>query len=491
MKMKGGDKPMVGRLWNRAWNWLAFSAILIGFASTSHAQSEPKNLKISGFQLIKETELKDNPYFRFTVVGTDENGIAVPISIRGELEKHLRVLQTSPVQKIYEPFYAVAASADSAVQNKRYIMVVFDVSGSMLEPIGKTRKFEAAKEAVKGILNQFRPGIDYIAIVPFESHQVVSQIQKAQFVSDRQSADMQLNNLPIPNTGNTGLFSAVQTGIRVLSGIKESGAERSMIVMTDGQNDVKKDKGDDTDLIEGVAVPKELIDEISTSQMAVYTIGFGGRTIDEPAMRKIAAPHQDNYLSAPDAQTLAKQFGIVKSYGINNIRLLIAPDEKRFRDLNGVNRSFKVQLTLSSGHMLESSEEVTYRPPITGDATTAELASADEIPKIPDNTEGAGGDRDTSMPPWIPFLSYAALIALLWFVVPRFLWPENAIPEQGYAAPKASAAPAARASASAPAAASYSAAGWRTQSGQTGRTTGGGRLTRSTKTNVGPDDKQR
>jgi hypothetical protein len=485
-EMKGGDKPMPGRLWKSISMWLSLVAILTGLVPSSHAQSEPKDLMISGFQLIKYDETSERPLFRFKVVGTDEKGEAVPVQIQGALEKHLRVMQTNPTRKIYEPIYAVAASSGAALQNKRYMLVLFDVSGSMNESMGKTSKFVAAKEAVKVILNLLRPGIDYIAIAPFESHQVAPLIQKAKFLSDKARAIQELNNLPLPQSGNTGLFSAIQIGIRALQGIKDSGVDRSLIVMTDGQNDVKKDKNDDKELIEGAAVPKELIDQINSSQMAVYTIGFGGRTIDEPAMRKIAAPQKNNYLSAPDEKTLAQKFAIIGSYGINNISLLIAPEEKRLRDLNGVNRSFKVQLTLGSGRMLESAEEVTYRPPITDTPNTTELTTEEERKAIdkdpPIGSFEPGGGTGSSLPIWVPLLIYVALIAFLWFVLPRFIWPEHAS-----AGPASAPPPAARRPMPNQQTGGAAATGWRTQSpGQAGRATEG-RLGGSPRTNVGPD----
>jgi len=453
-------------------------------APKSGAQSELKNLHIGGsLQLIRPDVFSEHPLFRFTLMVTDETGSAVKIPSQGALQKQLKIIETSPEQKVYEPFFAVAQGSGEAAVPPRYALVVFDISGSMNEKMGDKTKFLAAKSAAQNILRYFETNIDHVAIVPFESHNVVSGIRKARFVADPQLAAGQIGDLPEPKrNANTGLFTAVLTGLEVL-GSQDSRSSRILIVMTDGENDVQKQRGDDSDLIEGSDVPQQVIDQIRAKQLPIYTIGFGDPAdINESALRKLAAPDESKYIPARDEQALERAFKIIRSGMINNIQCVIAPDETSFDELNAANRVFKVQLAMSSGQMLESSEPspFVYQAPLTGVATTPNIATREELDAYSAKSPVQVREK-TGLPPYIPFLAYAALIAILWLVVPRFLWPEYAASQKSFAA-----APKAASAARRYAPRQAGATGWRTQTGQTGRTLGG-RLGGPPRTNVGPN----
>ena len=79
------------------------------------------------------------------------------------------------------------------------MLLVVDISGSMTRTLGDRRsKYEAAKEAVNRFLQHFRDGVDHIAIVPFESHQVAARIKAGRFVSTKAEALQQVEELPRP-----------------------------------------------------------------------------------------------------------------------------------------------------------------------------------------------------------------------------------------------------------------------------------------------------
>jgi Mg-chelatase subunit ChlD len=472
-----GNPKLAGFFTRRSPVWLLLVTGLIA-VSTGYPQA---GRRIDGYvQLIRPSVNSDRPLFRFILKVKDEAGTSVEIPSQGDLKTQLTIKQTIPEEKTYRPYYAIASGKGQAVTPPRYALVVFDVSGSMGENMGFKTKFDAAKNAAQKILGQFDPSVDRIAIVPFESHNVSSGIRRARFVGDLKVINGQLQELPIPKSGNTGLFSAVLAGLEVL-GSQDSRAMRILIVMTDGQNDVRKDKGDESDLIEGSVVPQSIIDKIREKQLPVYTIGFGGSTaINEPAMRSLAWPDRSNYIPAQDEKELERAFKRIRSELINSIQGVIAPDEKSFSELSGADRVFRVGLRTLSGEEIKDTEgSFRYSPSMTGSPTTSIMASEEELAAY--LAIGKEQDVRAGMPPYVPFLIYAALIAVLWFVVPRFVWPEYAAPERGYSAPKAAPGSAGRG----PVPRQASATGWRTQTGQTG-TTAGGRLGGSAKTNVGP-----
>jgi hypothetical protein len=119
------------------------------------------------------------------------------------------------------PFYVnLPKATGESVVIGREVMLVFDISGSMTRrlPDGRTR-FDAAKEAAGGFLHNFQDGLDSMAIVPFESHQVIERIQAGRFVRTQAEARRQIDELPMPkNPYNTALYSATMTALEVLEG---------------------------------------------------------------------------------------------------------------------------------------------------------------------------------------------------------------------------------------------------------------------------------
>src|SRR5262249_6191851 len=72
------------------------------------------------------------------------------------------------------PFYVKLLDSGDAAPQATYFMLLLDTSGSMNELVspGRTR-FDAAKDAVRRSVAKMNEGVDHIAIVPFDSHQVV------------------------------------------------------------------------------------------------------------------------------------------------------------------------------------------------------------------------------------------------------------------------------------------------------------------------------
>ena len=127
----------------------------------------------------------------------------------------------------------------------------------MIPAPGATSRYAAIKDAVGRYVNAMQEGSDEIAIVPFESHNVVSTIHAAVFSSHKADVLAQLNALPQPGPkNNTALYQAVFTGVETmkneLTALERDGhtvaeLQPHVLVMTDGKNEVFA--GDDPNLM--------------------------------------------------------------------------------------------------------------------------------------------------------------------------------------------------------------------------------------------------
>ena len=113
----------------------------------------------------------------------------------------------------------------------------------------------------------------------------------------------------------------------------------------------------------------------------------------------------------------------------SRIRVTTAVDEDSFQKLVGGDRVFQVRLLDQSGSALDS-PAWSWRSPVSGFepptlATTGDEADAfrGQSALTPANTQVSRGIVQVGS-----FLFFVAVISFLWFVVPRFVWPEAYIP---------------------------------------------------------------
>src|SRR5262245_44387582 len=147
-------------------------------------------------QMVQSKDSSNVPLFRIRLSAPE--GIPKLKSRRPEIGPvdSIDVLEGATT---YKPFYVKlgheALGFSGAANTSRFALPVMDSSGSMLERLasGQT-KFEAAKAAAKQFLNGFQPGVDNIAVVPFESRQVEARIRQAVFASDVHSVEAQIDN---------------------------------------------------------------------------------------------------------------------------------------------------------------------------------------------------------------------------------------------------------------------------------------------------------
>ncbi len=368
------------------------------------------------------------PCFRvkFNVVDAQGAPLNVDLPPNKDLRGKLKVYLDN--QEI-DPFYAVSQSRDKQTVRGRIALILVDISGSMNHklPTGLTR-FETAKAALTQFLQGFDSSVDRIAIVPFESHDVESRIRSAQFATTSAQALEQIEALPAPGlTNNTALYSAVVDGLQVLadqtataSASSASAPESLLVVMTDGKNEVLK--GDDFGLLDGFAGQQQAGNAVRTSGVQVIAVGFGDpQSIDESALRAVSTK---SYM-ADDLEKLTQAFTFARTLLTNRLVATFASPWDDRASLGGKTLQVKGILTLPGGKQF-ASEERTWAAPQMGIPTfdgkceTAELKAA--LPVVPASTSLL-----STLRPVLVFIGLGTTLLILWFWVPRLVWPEQYI----------------------------------------------------------------
>jgi Mg-chelatase subunit ChlD len=352
------------------------------------------------------------------------SGVQIPASDRLASEMTVQV-GDQPVK----PFYAVASGETAATARRRAVLVIVDISGSMNHKMatGETR-FQAAKRAIGVFLENFEEGADWVAVVPFESHHVQERISGAVFARTKAAALAQIEALPLPAPpNNTALYSAVVFGIAALQQtVPKIQAEAAdtldamVIVLTDGVNEILR--GDDLGLLAGPAGLQQAEQAVRTSGVPVVAIGFsdtGG--LDESALQRISS----KYYVTTDFEKLRKILAATRTL-LNN--RLIATFSSPFTDrasLAGQSLPIRVELKLPSGKILRSSQHVWSAPQMgvpvyLGRCSAAELKAA-----MVDHPPISGWTAIVR--PLAVFCGLGLLLIVLWFWVPRLIWPEQYI----------------------------------------------------------------
>jgi len=407
---------------------LAIALLIAGFGS-SVSFAQPGKLDFADkVRLLSCDPSTSKPCFRvkFNVVDAQGSPLNINLPPNKDLRGKLKVYLDN--QEI-DPFFAVAQSGDTQAVRGRIALILVDVSGSMNQrmPSGQTR-FETAKAALAQFLQGFDPSVDRVAIVPFESHDVANRISSAQFASSSAEALTQISALPTPGPrNNTALYSAVVQGLQVLadqastaSNASGSGAPESLlVVMTDGKNEVGK--GDDAGLLDGPAGLQEAANATRSSGVQVIAVGFGDRgSIDQSALRQIST----KAYMADSLEKLAQAFNFARTLLTNRIVATFASPWDDRASLQG--RTLQVKATLNvSGKKFESDERQWSAPQIgtpsfDGKCDTAELKAA--LPIVP-----ASGSWLSLLRPVLVFLGLGTMLLVLWFWVPRLVWPEQYI----------------------------------------------------------------
>ena len=192
------------------------------------------------------------------------------------------------------------------------VLVLLDVSGSM-----RGQGIASARAAVSAFLRSLPADRTQVAVAPFESHGVAARIRAATF-GKTADALQSLASLP-PPAGNTGLYSAVLEGVRVLAA-NGAGYSQHVVVVTDGVNDVHP--GDDAALLVGPQGLAAAIAAASAASVQVWTVGVGAAP-DKQELSALAGAPARMQVVAADPLTLGRALRQVGERITSNTRLLV------------------------------------------------------------------------------------------------------------------------------------------------------------------------
>ena len=195
---------------------LLLPALLIAVVGSGQ-QPKPAVLALTGApRLVDCAPVSLSPCMSLSLTPATAAGAPAPVNLPPAAQLASAFSLTGASGQL-TPFYASSGSGPDAAQHTNVVLLLIDISGSMREPMGGTSRFEAAKGAIMQFLDGMQEGSDRIAIVPFESHNVVSTIRGAVFASRKTDAIAQLKALPQPGPkNNTALYQAVFTGEEAL-----------------------------------------------------------------------------------------------------------------------------------------------------------------------------------------------------------------------------------------------------------------------------------
>ena len=371
------------------------------------------------------------PCFRlnFNFVDHDDKPVEISLPAAEQLASHLEIQIENQTVK---PFYAVADQAHSVQSNRpRITLILFDISGSMLtrDFAGQSR-FEGAKSAAAEYLDELADGRDAVAIVPFASRDVDAIINAARFVHTRAEAHAQLDALPAPAPrNNTALYSAVRTSVERLKREQTTvpGVEPEvlLLLLTDGSNDVHEKSGDDPDLLQGPAGLQAATDAVRASGVEVFPIGLGDhKSIDEAAMTALGTKPP---LITFDLAELRRAFHIPQVQHNNRLTATLqAPAAYGSRSLlAGQVLHFRAKLTQTDGTILFENRQAPWAAPPVATPSFQEISTDAEQRALLMDTAAAHGSMLSLLRPIAVFLGLSAVLALLWFGLPRLLWPDR------------------------------------------------------------------
>jgi hypothetical protein len=375
------------------------------------------------------------PFFRIAVsaVDAERRPVGVPLG-NGDPRALFAV---SDGDRVHKTVYVEAPGSTSTTLGT-YVLVLFDTSGSMnlRLPSGQSR-FVAAKAAIRQSLANFADGVDFMAVVPFDSHNVAGRISSARFESTRAAVEAQIESLPQPQPdGNTALYSAVLDALPKLKEHMDTSAAVSLILFTDGENDVGHPKDDK--LLLGNDGLDQVKEQAKLLRVPITTVGFGvsGNAAAQIALRGMAFPTADNYYDAStNPQLVTEIFKSTRQKMSERFTIVFGPVGERRDQLTASNLQFKVKV--KAGDRLVSSRlEPTWEAPAVGAPVASTQCTAAEARAIAQLSDCKDCPAPPPGPPirLIIFIFFAGLLAGLWFGAPRLMWPESYVPRPNLSA---------------------------------------------------------
>lgn len=416
--------------------------VLIIWAGTliSFAQDVAKPARLlvtSPLQLVDCAPVTQTPCLSAAVTPVDVSGKPAPVVLPSNANLAGSFTWQSASGEV-KPFYASVGMGPDARQHVNVVLILVDISGSMNQPIsGSSSRFEAVKGALAQFLAGMQEGSDRVAIVPFESHNVISTIRSAVFATRRGDAMAQLQALPEPKPkNNTALYQAVFSGVDSLQGEVNSlqpeatngiDIQPHLIVMTDGKNEVQT--GDDSQLLNGELGLQQAVAKMQTSHLDTIGIAFGNRSdIDVAALQRLTS----RFFYATDATQLLAALHVSRAAVSHSIQLTWAIPESNRLSLTGRDQIWTPRMQLQDGSVLNS-EPARLIVPAANAPGYDRVATPEELRLLMATHPSLTSGWQTVLVELLLYLGTAALLLILWFWVPRFIFGErypNAVPER-------------------------------------------------------------
>jgi len=411
---------------------LFVSGLGVAFGQSSAAVSKPVRMQVtSGPRLVDCAPVTQIPCMAASVTPVDAAGNPAPVILPAPKDL-AHAVQLHNDHEDLQPFYVSAGSGPDAGQHSNVVLMVLDISGSMNQPSpGSPSRFAALKAAVTQYLDGMQEGTDRIAIVPFQSHDVVPTIRSAVYATTKSEALAQLNALPEPGAkNNTALYQAIFTGVDSLKGeissLQQDGhslaeLQPHLIVMTDGKNEVMS--GDDPQLLNGELGLQQAAAQVQSAKFDVIGIGFGDRaSIDSAAMQRLSK----RFFYAADAAQLLAALHVSRSAASHEVQLLWQLPQSNRLALMGQDFSWTPELRLADGSVLAGD-------PIRWIAPAMSAPGYDRKALVPE-LQALIQVHPSADPGWTVFVIYSLLflaacmvMLILWFWVPRLIWGDQYI----------------------------------------------------------------
>ena len=402
-------------------------------------------------EMLVQGENDPRPYFHAELKFADSSQVKLPARAE-ELQKRIKVREAGSLfvreGKDFVPFKV----SNRSTEGKLDLMMLFDLSGSMITGnLGSRTRLEAAKDAGMVLLNNFRPG-DRIAIAPFESHDVKTKIEDAPFAETREDAQSQIERLVARRDGNTALYSATIFALERLQRLKKTDRQYMLVILTDGKNDLRP--GDDPELLRRKDDLDGVIKKLRETNIQTFTIGVGDGA-DANALREMVYPREnkEQYSSATDTDSLGKFLASAKQSLTEQIGILFYLRHRDYHALESLN--LKVRIETLDGKILQGL--------IPWNCRSAAGCTPDKN-LVPEDIRLVTERSDAPQPPgaqwkellWLFFKFAIALgiLAVLWYGIPKLIWPTPSLPyiplREGMKLPPSRSAPKPRISSSKP-----------------------------------------
>lgn len=415
----------------RAEIWVSLSAAL-ALAFPCAAQEQAVTLRATqDVQLIDCAPVTSIPCFRVALTPATTGGASAPVALPPK-DRLLDSIRIDSRASSVTPFYVSTGSGPGSATQTRVVLIEVDISGSMNQQVAAgTTRIAAARSAIAAYLGSMQDSIDHVAIVPFESHNVIATIRSAVFSSKRSEALAQLKALPDPKAeNNTALYQAVFSGVDTLQSEVnslmrpgESAADFSptLIVMTDGKNDLYR--GDDAVLLDGPLGLQQAAAKVRAAGFDVIGIGFGEPSeIDTEALSKLSTRQ---YI-ATDPDQLARAFRAAVPLHTAEVQAAFLSPWPDPTLLAAQDTAFTLSLRLPGGRELRS-PALRYIAPAMGTPIPVERASPEVLQALIASRPPASSGWEVLVRDLLIFAGFSVLLLCLWFWVPRLIWPNDAL----------------------------------------------------------------